>query len=130
MKYKHIFGGFGILIFIVGCSWFFLKTPFSESGKKIKYVAYIGRYTPPKDAKIKIPKFDLLHEVTLRSYVSKINLPDTKLELKSFSYRNDSKVSDSIYNVIANDPSIVAVIDNTWGEHIRNCSKTIKEKNI
>jgi hypothetical protein len=130
IKNKYFLGGLTILILMAGFFWIYFKKPFSGVGKKTKYVAYIGRYTPPKDAKIKIPKFDLLHEVTLRSYVNKIILPDTKLELKAFSCRNDGKVSDSIYNVIASDSSIVAVIDNTWGEHIRNCASTIKEKNI
>jgi hypothetical protein len=129
-KNKYFLGGLVILLLVAGFFWLYFKKPLSESGKKIKYVAYIGRYTPPKDAKIKTPKFDLLHEVTLRSYVNEIKLPDTKLELKAFSCRNSGQVSDSIYQQIANDPDIVAVIDNTWGEHIKNCAKTIKEKNI
>jgi hypothetical protein len=129
-KNRYFLGGSIILLILIGSFWIYFKKPFSDSGKKTKYVAYIGRYTPPKDAKVKTPKFDLLHEVTLGSYVDRIDLLDTKLELKAFSCRNDAQVSDSIYREIANNPDIVAVIDNTWGEHIRNCAKTIKEKNI
>ncbi|MFL5730596.1 MAG: hypothetical protein ACJ75J_14005, partial [Cytophagaceae bacterium] len=72
---KYFLGGLSILLILTASFWLYFKKPFSSGAKKTKYIAYIGRYTPPKDAKVKIPKFDLLHEVTLKSYVSDINLP-------------------------------------------------------
>ncbi len=91
VKSKYFVAGFGILLLLTISFWIYFKRPFSDSGKQTKYVAYIGRYMPPKDAKVKTPKFDLLHEVTLRSYVNKIELSDTKFELKAFSCRKRPK---------------------------------------
>jgi len=99
-KNKYFLGGLTILVLAAGFFWIYFKKPFSDNGKKTKYIAYIGRYTPPKDAKVKIPKYDLLHEVTLKSYINSINIPGTKFELKPFSCRNDGRVSDSIYQQI------------------------------
>ncbi|MBC7451928.1 MAG: hypothetical protein H7259_10600, partial [Cytophagales bacterium] len=52
------------------------------------------------------------------------------LQLKVFDCRKDGRISDSIYQAISKDPDIIAVIDNTWGQHISQCAQTIKDKNI
>ncbi len=105
-----------------------------KAGKQVKYIAYIGRYTDINDSlpqEQQTPnKFDLLHEISLKKYVEEIDLPHTQFELKTFDCRKSGKLSDSIYQVIAKDSNIVAVIDNTWGAHIRECAHTIKSRNI
>lgn len=107
---------------------------FFPKEKSVKYVAYIGRYTNAADttpiSKQTLNKFDLMHEVTLKKYLKELNLPYTDLQLKTFDCRKDGFISDSIYKEIAKDPNIVAVIDNTWGQHINKCAKTIKDNNI
>ncbi|WP_018342631.1 hypothetical protein [Cytophaga aurantiaca] len=107
---------------------------FFPKKKSVKYVAYIGRYTNAADtvpiSKQPLNKFDLMHEVTLKKYLKELNLPYTDLQLKVFDCRKDGFVSDSIYKEIAKDSNIVAVIDNTWGQHINKCAQTIKENNI
>ncbi len=120
---------FGALLFSYWSSLF-------PKEKTVKYVAYIGRYTNKADSipcsKQTLNNFDLLHEVTLKKYLSELSakLPYTDLQLKTFDCQKDGLVSDSIYKEIAKDPSIVAVIDNTWGQHISKCAQTIKDNNI
>jgi hypothetical protein len=128
LKNKILLRVFIPAIVLTGILYLYFKKPLSEVGKKTKYIAYIGRYTPPKNETE--PKFDLLHEVSLKEYVSEIKLPDTKLELKAFSCKNDGETSLRIYEEIAKDSNIIAVIDNTWGQHLKFCDKTIKENNI
>jgi hypothetical protein len=128
LKNKIIFRIIIPAIILLAGVYLFFKSPFKEINKRTKYIAYIGRYTPPKNQTE--PKFDLLHEVTIKEYIDQINLPDTKLELKTFSCKDDGEMSLQIYEEIAKDSNIVAVIDNTWGKHLKFCDKTIKEKNI
>jgi len=125
-----------VLLFIVAASllYTFKSALFQKEFKKTKYIAYIGRYTNQADSipcsKQPLNKFDLMHEVTLKKYLQELDLPYTDLQLKSFDCRKDGTVSDSIYKEIAKDPDILAVIDNTWGQHISKCANTIKENNI
>lgn len=102
--------------------------------KNTKYIAYIGRYTDINDTiplgKQKNNKFDMLHEICLNKYIEEIQLPHTELKIKTFDCRKSGRVSDSIYKAIAQDTNIVAVIDNTWGSHIRECAQTIKSQQI
>lgn len=100
--------------------------------KNVKYIAYIGRYTDIKDTSStpKESKFDKLHEVALQQYLSNVDLPYTRLELKTFDCQKDGSVSAAVYDSIAADSNIVAVIDNTWGQEIKFCASAIKEKNI
>jgi hypothetical protein len=113
--------------------WYFFNHN-DQRKKNKKYVAYIGRYTnindtTPTHLQEKNP-FDLLHETFLKEYLSRLDLPYTELELKPFDCRKSGKISDSIYQIIAKDSSIVAVIDNTWGQHISVAQKTIQANNI
>lgn len=105
-----------------------------DIGKETKYVAYIGRYTDaskgiPKD-KQDLNRFDLLHDAVLSEYLKRLELPHHTLKLKTFDCEKSGAISDSIYKVIAQDSSIVLVIDNTWGVHLKECSQTIKALNI
>jgi hypothetical protein len=105
-----------------------------DIGKETKYVAYIGRYTDaskgiPKD-KQDLNRFDLLHDAVLSEYLKRVDLPHHTLKLKKFDCEKSGAISDSIYKVIAQDTSIVLVIDNTWGVHLKECSQTIKALNI
>jgi len=123
-----------IIALVIGFSWYLFKDSYIYGTKKVKYIAYIGRYTNQADTtphyRQSKNKFDLMHEVTLERYLKTFNLPYTDLQLKTFDSRKDGKVSDSIYKEISKDPDIVAVIDNTWGQHISKCANTIKENNI
>lgn len=123
-----------LLIAAIVFLYMFKNTLFNTSTKKIKYIAYVGRYTNQADSipcsKQPLNKFDLMHEVTLKKYLQELELPHTELQLKTFDCRKDGTVSDSIYKEIAKDPDILAVIDNTWGQHISKCAATIKENNI
>lgn len=112
--------------FIVSCS------SSDSKNKKVKYIAYIGRYTDPNGTKPpeQVRKFDMMHEVALKKYLDETELPYTKLELKTFDCKRNGKISDSIYKEIAKDSNIVAVIDNTWGEHIREAANTIRDNKI
>ncbi|MFM7024432.1 MAG: hypothetical protein ACKOXB_15805 [Flavobacteriales bacterium] len=112
--------------------YFYLPSEVDEEDKNVKYVAYIGRYTDIKDTSSvkKESKFDKLHEVTLKKYLSELDLPYTRLELKVFDCKKDGSISASVYDSIAADSNIVAVIDNTWGQDIKHCVNTIREKNI
>jgi len=106
----------------------------SNSNKSTKYIAYVGRYTDinkpiPQDQQ-ELNPFDLLHESVLKEYLNRIDLPYHDLQLKTFDCRKDGKVSDSIYQAIAKDSSIVLVIDNTWGAQFKECAQSIKKLNI
>ena len=131
-KYKFLL----TTTFILGSAMlvYFYWNTFFPKEKVVKYVAYIGRYTNAADttpiSQQPLNKFDLMHEVTLRKYIKDLNLPYTELQLKTFDCRKDGLISDSIYKEIAKDPNIVAVIDNTWGQHIKKCAQTIKDNNI
>lgn len=131
-KYRFILAGILVLASI-GILFSFWKS-FFPTQKTIKYVAYIGRYTNAADtvpiSKQPLNNFDLMHEVTLKKYLKDLNLPYTDLQLKVFDCRRDGLISDSIYKEIAKDSNIVAVIDNTWGQHINKCAQTIKNNNI
>lgn len=105
-----------------------------DFGKTTKYIAYIGRYT---DASKGIAKkeqdqnpFDLLHDAVLSEYLKQVDLPNHNLKLKIFDCEKSGLISDSLYKQIAKDSSIVLVIDNTWGVHLKECSQTIKALNI
>lgn len=105
-----------------------------DIGKTTKYIAYIGRYT---DASKNIAQekqeqnpFDLLHDAVLSEYLKQVDLPHHKLKLKLFDCEKSGRISDSLYKEIAKDSSIVLVIDNTWGVHLKECSQTIKNLNI
>jgi len=123
-----------IVLIAAGVVLYSYRDSFLTAKKEVKYIAYIGRYTNQADtipcSKQPLNKFDLMHEVTLKKYLSEFNLPYTDLQLKVFDCRKDGTVSDSIYKEIAKDPNIVAVIDNTWGQHISKCANTIKENNL
>lgn len=131
--YKFLLGFFfisicALMIFLQRNSLFHTKD------KTVKYIAYIGRYTNAADtvplSRQPLNKFDLMHEVTLKKYLHELELPYTDLQLKTFDCRKDGLISDSIYKEIAKDSNIVAVIDNTWGQHINKCAQTIKQNNI
>ena len=105
-----------------------------EIGKDVKYIAYIGRYTDASKGiakdKQELNPFDLLHDAVLTEYLKQVDLPNHNLKLKVFDCEKSGRISDSIYKVIAQDTSIVLVIDNTWGVHLKECSQTIKNFNI
>jgi hypothetical protein len=116
-------------IIIIGC-FLYACNHNSSTPKNTKYIAYIGRYTDHKESNVDKSAFDKLHELSLRKYLSTLDFKDTDLQLKVFDCKRSGAISDSIYEVIAKDTSIVAVIDNTWGEHISKCVSTIKNNNI
>lgn len=131
--FTFLFLALGITIILYSLISYF--EPLSKIKKTKKYIAYIGRYTDYKDTlppdKRKPGKFDMMHEVTLKHYIKNMNLPHTDLELKTFDCQKNGKNADSIYkNIIAKDKDIIAVIDNTWGQDIRECAATIKENKI
>ncbi|MCS6823837.1 MAG: hypothetical protein NZ529_06035 [Cytophagaceae bacterium] len=125
---------FGLLVLTVICIVCSCKKNYTSKNRTTKYIAYVGRYTDPKadteEKKKMARKFDMMHEVALQKYIKQINLPYTELKLKTFDCRRDGRISDSIYNEIAKDTNIVLVIDNTWGEHFRECAHTIRNKKI
>ena len=131
---KFLLSIISLVILAIGFFYIFRNHFHPGIHKQIKYVAYIGRYTNQADSipcsKQPLNNFDLMHEVTLRKYLSELELPYTDLQLKVFDCRKDGTVSDSIYKEIAKDKDIVAVIDNTWGQHISKCATTIKDNNI
>ncbi|MCU0416230.1 MAG: hypothetical protein MUE33_03500 [Cytophagaceae bacterium] len=122
-----------ILTVVGWMAWYSLRN-YSQASQPVKYLAYIGRYTNHADS---IPvhlqpknKFDLLHEIFLKEYLSRLQLPYNRLELKTFDCQKSGKVSDSIYNIIAQDSSIVAIIDNTWGQHLSVAQSTIRKHQL
>lgn len=131
-KYKFLLATVFILT-CIGLVYSYWNTFFPKP-KTVKYIAYIGRYTNAADSipisQQPLNKFDLMHEVTLKKYLKDLNLPYTDLQLKTFDCRKDGLISDSIYKEIAKDTDIVAVVDNTWGQHINKCAQTIKDNNI
>ena len=131
---KNILITLTIVLCISVTYYIFRKEGIFDKKKQTKYIAYIGRYTNQADtvpcSRQPLNKFDLMHEVTLKKYLKELDLPYTDLQLKVFDCRKKGTVSDSIYKAIAKDPEIVAVIDNTWGEHISTCANTIRENNI
>lgn len=98
-------------------------------------IAYIGRYTNAKDT---IPierqeknKFDLLHERVLTDYLAALgDSLDATFVLKTFDNHREARISDSLYRMIAADPKIALVIDNTWGEHLISSAPTIRANKI
>lgn len=130
---KYILFSAPILILTSLILWYlFAQT--KEPNKTKKYIAYVGRYTNINDTTPahlqEKNKFDLLHEAFLKEYLSRLNLPYSELELKTFDCRKSGEISDSIYQLIAKDSSIVAVIDNTWGQHISAAQKTIEKNQL
>lgn len=128
MKTSFYFARFGLLFLVF---YYFTSCQSStDATKKIKYVAYIGRFTDSKEPNVDKSKFDKLHEHTLKKYLSELDFPYTELQLKTFDCKRDGRISDSIYKEIAKDSNIVFVIDNTWGEHINVCAETIRQLKI
>ncbi len=127
------FGGLLVLLSLF-FSKYFISDKKHSGDKDVKYIAYIGRYTDikntTKQSKQEQNVFDLLHESVLKEYIERIDLPYHELQLKKFDCRKDGKTSDSIYNIIAQDTSIVLVIDNSWGAQFKECNETIKKFNI
>jgi hypothetical protein len=129
--FSAIFSTLAVIAFLI------LLLSSEESNKKKKYIAYIGRYTNFKDtvsiSRQEKNKFDLLHEITLRSYLKNISdsLKYLDLKLLPLDCRGDGKVSDSLYReVILKNEDVLFVIDNTWGENISQCAMTINQNEI
>lgn len=113
---------------------YFILTAQTAPDKQKKYIAYIGRYSNPKDtseAAIEKNKlFDLMHEVALQKMLKELSLTYHELELKTFDCKRSGEESKKIYEAIAADTNIVLVIDNTWGENISHCNTIIRDKSI
>lgn len=115
------------LLLLAGCQ---------RDDRPVKYIAFVGRYTNAADTlpanQQKNHTFEQLHQAILEQYVAELNeeLTDYRLELKPFDMRQTPAGSDSVYKLIAQDTSIVAVLDNTWGVHIAAAAPIIKQHNI
>ncbi len=108
----------------------------SSRVKAHRTIAYVGRYTNAADTTAQAlqpkNKFDLLHEFLLRSELHDLNrsVPDVELELRCFDCRRSPRGADSVYQLIAADSSIIAVIDNTWGVHISAARERIVQSSL
>ncbi|MBK9249656.1 MAG: hypothetical protein IPM69_16435 [Ignavibacteria bacterium] len=117
-----------VIIAVYGIWQFFGRK--SSDEKAVKYIGYVGRYINPQKPGAPPNNFDLMHESSLKEYVSRMSSPYHRFELKTFDSKSDSATIASIYNSIAKDSNIVAVIDNTWGEHFKNAAPIIKSSSI
>ncbi len=116
---------------------FVLLVSFKKTGENKKIsIAYVGRYTDKKDEKARDNRFNRAHKHMLRTYVNELNekLATEKkgvfLELKTFDSQCDPAESEKIYQKIAEDTSVISVIDNTWGAHIAGAAKVIHDRQI
>lgn len=119
-------------ILLAGYLW--LNRP---AKRVVKYVGYMGRYTNLHDtlpADKRTPnKFDTMHEIVLRDQMAELTkrFPGYEFRLKTYDCGQDAAVGDSVYRTqIAPDTNVIAVVDNTWGVHIRGCAATIRAQGI
>lgn len=107
-----------------------------DQDQSVYSIAYVGRYTDINATTPRDNRFDLAHEHMLRAYIGELNEQlETKkkgiaFQLKTFDSQCDSKESAKAYEQISQDSSIVAVIDNTWGEHLAGATDVIREQHI
>ena len=92
--------------------------------KTTYYVVYIGRY--------ETENFDRLHELALQRYVEELNaeLRGVRIELKQENNKQSADESRKLYEQIANDSDVVAVIDNTHGAEFQAAASSIRNKNL
>ncbi len=116
-----------IILMFSGCS---------REQQSVHRIAYVGRYTNAADttpqAKQTPNQFDVLHERILRQYIEEFNATSTgnKLELVTFDCQRSAHISDSVYQRIVADTTIIAAIDNTWGVHLAGAQQRIRDAKL
>lgn len=96
-------------------------------------IAYVGRYTDKNATQQRDNRFDQAHEHMLRTYVHELNEQLAKenktieLQLKTYDCQCDPTVAKQVYEQIAADSSVLAIVDNTWGVHLAGAAEAIKK---
>jgi len=113
---------------------FFLLTACGDKNQKKekKSIAYVGRYSDINSTEPVDNRFDRMHEYMLKDYLTYLNAsnPNYELQLLPFDCKRSPEETKKVYEQIAADTNIIAVIDNTWGVHIAGAVQTIKDNNI
>jgi hypothetical protein len=120
------------VVLILTSSLFYYSCSNSSGSKPVRYIAYVGRYTDKNSEKQPDNRFDRMHEYMLRQYVTELNEKDNAVffELKIFDCKRDPKEAATVYEQIAKDTTIVAVVDNTWGAHLAGAQEVIRKNSI
>ena len=101
--------------------------------RAVRYVAYVG-FNFSSDSVAQARKyFDQQHIAALEYYLRRLNEQQdygVELRLKKFECQFKDTLMPGIYRRIAADPSIVLVVDNTWGIHLRAAQPFIRQDSL
>jgi len=115
-----VVGIISLIIILIISSYLFIK----KTKEDIKYIAYVGRYVNNNPLR---KGFDELHEVIITDYIEELNENNgTAYELKTFNCKN----KDFSYKDLIDNPKIILVIDNSWGEDLLKNRLFIKDANF
>ncbi len=105
-------------------------------GPPPKRIAFLGRhpvYSPTDLPSIRLMKdHDQFHFAALQYYIEKLeSARGTDLfTLEYYTNNGDYTQSESFYDSVGRDGSVVLVVDNTWGEHIQPAADEIVRHRI
>ncbi|MFQ3575775.1 MAG: hypothetical protein SNJ77_05000 [Cytophagales bacterium] len=118
------------IFFILSLLFFFFSC--GEKKKREITIAYVGRFTDDNSTKQIDNRFDKAHELMIQHFLDEVNTKNDsiKLILKSFDCKRTPEGAAKVYDDIAKDTQIVAIIDNTWGVHLRGAQPIIKAHNL
>jgi len=93
------------------------------------HIAYVGRYSSLSDdaeAIARSANFHKIHEFALKKYIGQFNDgSEIKLSLKIFNNYKSPDSTTAIYERIAKDTTIIAIIDNCWGSELAGGSSEV-----
>ena len=87
-------------------------------------IAYVGRFGNPE--------FERMHLLMLKKQAHRLSnsLKGAEFAIRVFDINNDPSQMPRVYDEIHTTPSIIAVIDNTWGRHMARVAPKIKSMDI
>lgn len=123
---------FIILIVLTAGGFLYSWLKSDKIDKPVKYIAFVGKFTDYEAAVKHQSPHNVVIEKILKYYLEEFNNDKFpfRIELKVFDNQKNADTSRKIYEQIAHDEEIMAVVDFTWGAHIKNCADLIKEHGI
>lgn len=121
----------GLLVIIGTCYYLFFSP--KAINKEVKYIAMVGKFTDFEHPEKEPSDFNLAIQKGLEYYLKQKSkeYPDFDLKLKVFDNQQLGSKSKEFYTTdIAQDSSIIAVVDFTFGSHFKEAASAIKANNI
>ena len=119
-----------LLAALVSSVFIFAKKP----NRTVRYVAYVGFNYSSDSVARELKYFDRMHVATLEHYLQKLNEGErdygVEFRLKKFECKFQDSLVAGIYGQIAADRSIVLVVDNTWGRHLKEARESILRESL